>query len=206
MAQPVAMAVARVPSHLTGSSPTLAVASSQLPSSTSGMVAAAVILAIGTKVVVVAVATGEASRAVGGEAGAGAVVATAAVVAVNPEVVEAALEAEDNSENNTVFVQGLGENVTPESVADYLKQVGIMKTNKKTGQPMINLHADRETGTLKGEAMVPFDDPSSAKAAGDWFDGKEFSGNLARFHLLLSVQISIEVVALVMEAEAEEDP
>lgn len=57
------------------------------------MVAAAV-MAIRTKVVVVAVATGEASRTVGDEAGAVAVVTTAAVVAMNPEVVEVAVEAE----------------------------------------------------------------------------------------------------------------
>ncbi|XP_053550532.1 RNA-binding protein FUS isoform X4 [Bombina bombina] len=86
-------------------------------------------------------------------------------------------EQQDNSDNNTIFVQGLGENVTVESVADYFKQIGIIKTNKKTGLPMINLYTDRETGKLKGEATVSFDDPPSAKAAIDWFDGKEFSGN-----------------------------
>lgn len=38
------------------------------------------------------------------------------------------VEAEqDNSDNNTIFVQGLGENVTIESVADYFKQIGIIK-------------------------------------------------------------------------------
>lgn len=37
---------------------------------------------------------------------------------------------------------------------------------------MINLYTDRETGKLKGEATVSFDDPPSAKAAIDWFDGK----------------------------------
>ena len=56
-------------------------------------------------------------------------------------------------------------------MADYFKQIGIIKTNKKTGQPMINLYTDRETGKLKGEATVSFDDPPSAKAAIDWFDG-----------------------------------
>uniref|UniRef100_A0A8C5QEV7 FUS RNA binding protein n=1 Tax=Leptobrachium leishanense TaxID=445787 RepID=A0A8C5QEV7_9ANUR len=84
---------------------------------------------------------------------------------------------QDNSDNNTIFVQGLGENVTVESVAEYFKQIGIIKTNKKTNLPMINLYTDRETGKLKGEATVSFDDPPSAKAAIDWFDGKEFSGN-----------------------------
>lgn len=51
-------------------------------------------MAIRTKVVVVAVATGAASRTVGDEAGAVAVVTTAAVVAMNPEVVAAAVAAE----------------------------------------------------------------------------------------------------------------
>uniref|UniRef100_M3XY50 FUS RNA binding protein n=1 Tax=Mustela putorius furo TaxID=9669 RepID=M3XY50_MUSPF len=83
---------------------------------------------------------------------------------------------QDNLDNTTILV-GLGENVTTESVADYFKQIGIIKTNRKTGQPMINLYTDRETGKLKGEATVLFDDPPSARAAIDWFDGKEFSGN-----------------------------
>lgn len=48
------------------------------------------------------------------------------------------------------------------------------KVNKKTGLPMINLYTDRETGKLKGEATVSFDDPPSAKAAIDWFDGAFF--------------------------------
>lgn len=50
-------------------------------------------MAIRTRVVV-AVATGEASKTVGAAAGAVAVVTTAAVVAMNPEVVEVAVEAE----------------------------------------------------------------------------------------------------------------
>lgn len=38
---------------------------------------------------------------------------------------------------------------------------------------MINLYTDKATGRLKGEATVSFDDPPSAKAAIDWFDGKK---------------------------------
>lgn len=47
----------------------------------------------------------------------------------------------------------------------------MAQVNKKTGLPMINLYTDRDTGKLKGEATVSFDDPPSAKAAIDWFDG-----------------------------------
>lgn len=34
---------------------------------------------------------------------------------------------QDNSDNNTIFVQGLGDDYTVESVADYFKQIGIIK-------------------------------------------------------------------------------
>lgn len=47
----------------------------------------------------------------------------------------------------------------------------VPQTNKKTGKPMINLYTDKDTGKPKGEATVSFDDPPSAKAAIDWFDG-----------------------------------
>ncbi|XP_067363686.1 TATA-binding protein-associated factor 2N isoform X4 [Channa argus] len=83
---------------------------------------------------------------------------------------------QDNSDNNTIFVQGLGEDVTVQEVGDFFKQIGIIKVNKKTGQPMINIYSDKATGRPKGEATVSFDDPPSAKAAIDWFDGKEFNG------------------------------
>lgn len=34
---------------------------------------------------------------------------------------------QDNSDNNTIFVQGLGEDVTVQEVSDYFKQIGIIK-------------------------------------------------------------------------------
>lgn len=96
-------------------------------------------------------------------------------------------------------MQGLGENVTIESVADYFKQIGIIKPNKKTRQPMINLYTDRETGKLKGEAMVSFDDPPSANAAIDWNSPEVLSSS----HLLPVEHTSIQVVAMTKEAERE---
>ncbi|XP_034995378.1 TATA-binding protein-associated factor 2N isoform X4 [Zootoca vivipara] len=86
----------------------------------------------------------------------------------------------DNSDNNTIFVQGLGDDVSTDQVAEYFKQIGVIKTNKKTGKLMINLYTDKDTGKPKGEATVSFDDPPSAKAAIDWFDGKEFNGSVIR--------------------------
>lgn len=37
----------------------------------------------------------------------------------------------DNSDNNTIFVQGLGEDVTVQEVGDYFKQIGIIKVLNK---------------------------------------------------------------------------
>lgn len=37
----------------------------------------------------------------------------------------------DNSDNNTIFVQGLGDNYTVDSVADFFKQIGIIKVEKQ---------------------------------------------------------------------------
>jgi len=36
----------------------------------------------------------------------------------------------DNSDNNTIFVQGLGEDVSTDQVADYFKQIGIIKVRE----------------------------------------------------------------------------
>lgn len=36
---------------------------------------------------------------------------------------------QDNSDNNTIFVQGLGDDYTVETVADFFKQIGIIKVD-----------------------------------------------------------------------------
>lgn len=39
---------------------------------------------------------------------------------------------QDNSDNNTIFVQGLGEEVTTQEVGDFFKQIGIIKASSLT--------------------------------------------------------------------------
>lgn len=39
------------------------------------------------------------------------------------------MQDQDNSDNNTIFVQGLGDDYTVESVADFFKQIGIIKVS-----------------------------------------------------------------------------
>lgn len=39
---------------------------------------------------------------------------------------------QDNSDNNTIFVEGLGEDVTAHEVGDFFKQIGIIKVSNQT--------------------------------------------------------------------------
>lgn len=45
------------------------------------------------------------------------------------------MQDQDNSDNNTIFVQGLGDDYTVESVADFFKQIGIIKVNPLSPSP-----------------------------------------------------------------------
>lgn len=60
---------------------------------------------------------------------------------------------------------------------------------------MINLYTDKDTGKPKGEATVSFDDPPSAKAAIDWFDGIAHSYSFFFFYNLFTWLCWLLVVA-----------
>nr|KAF6387515.1 hypothetical protein mMyoMyo1_008007 [Myotis myotis] len=93
------------------------------------------------------------------------------------------VDPDEDSDNSAIYVQGLNDNVTLDDLADFFKQCGVVKINKRTGQPMIHIYLDKETGKPKGNATVSYEDPPTAKAAVDWFDGKDFQGSKLKVSL-----------------------
>jgi len=81
-------------------------------------------------------------------------------------------------ESDTIFVSGLGQDITELKIAEYFGQIGVIKKDKRSGKAKIYMYMDKESGEPKGECTVTYDDPPSARAAINWFDKKEFNGGI----------------------------
>lgn len=77
---------------------------------------------------------------------------------------------------DTVYIQGLPPDTTEASLGDYFGSIGIIKKDKKTKAPKIWLYRDKESGSLKGDGTVSYEDPFSAASAIEWFNNKEWKG------------------------------
>ncbi|ESO97607.1 hypothetical protein LOTGIDRAFT_59711, partial [Lottia gigantea] len=82
-----------------------------------------------------------------------------------------------------IFVSGAGNDLNEQMLVQHFGSIGVIKMDKRTDSAKVWIYKDKSTGVPKGEATVTFDDPATAKAAIDWFNGKDFNGNTIKVEL-----------------------
>lgn len=86
----------------------------------------------------------------------------------------------DIPDTDTVYVDGLPLDVSEKEIAEYFGSIGVIKVDKKARRPKIWLYRDKQSGGLKGDGTVTYEDPYAAASAVQWFDNKEFKGALGQ--------------------------
>ncbi|GAB4842828.1 TATA-binding protein-associated factor 2N [Ancistrocladus abbreviatus] len=82
-----------------------------------------------------------------------------------------------NPSNGSVYVCNLPEGTDENMLAQYFGTIGLIKKDKRTGQPKIWLYRDKVTNEPKGDATITYEDPHAALAAVEWFNNKDFHGS-----------------------------
>ena len=80
-------------------------------------------------------------------------------------------------ESKQVYVSNLPANVFEEDIAGLFGSIGVLAVDKRSKKAKIWLYRDKETGSLKGDGTVTYDDPEAAKAAVSWFNNYDFNGS-----------------------------
>ncbi|XP_057527679.1 transcription initiation factor TFIID subunit 15 isoform X1 [Amaranthus tricolor] len=80
--------------------------------------------------------------------------------------------------NGCIYVCNLPEGTDINMMAEFFGTIGLIKKDKRTGQPKIWLYRDKVTNEPKGDATITYEDPHAAAAAVEWFNNKEFHGNI----------------------------
>lgn len=80
--------------------------------------------------------------------------------------------------NGSVYVCNLPPGTDEDMLAEFFGTIGLLKKDKRTGRPKIWLYRDKSTNEPKGDATVTYEDPYAAQAAVEWFNNKDFHGNI----------------------------
>lgn len=80
--------------------------------------------------------------------------------------------------NGCIYVSNLPPGTDEMLLAEHFGTIGLLKKDKRTGQPKIWMYRDKETNEPKGDATVTYEDPHAAFAAIEWFNNKEFHGSI----------------------------
>ncbi|KAK9935719.1 hypothetical protein M0R45_022807 [Rubus argutus] len=88
--------------------------------------------------------------------------------------------------NGSVYVCNLPQGTDENMLAEYFGTIGLLKKDKRTGRPKIWLYRDKVTDEPKGDATVTYEDPHAAFAAVEWFNDKDFHGNIIGVHIAQS--------------------
>ncbi|XP_010688767.2 transcription initiation factor TFIID subunit 15 [Beta vulgaris subsp. vulgaris] len=80
--------------------------------------------------------------------------------------------------NGSIYVCNLPEGTDDNMLAEFFGTIGLLKKDKRTGRPKIWLYRDKVTNEPKGDATITYEDPHAAAAAVEWFNNKEFHGNV----------------------------
>ncbi|XP_055613426.1 RNA-binding protein cabeza isoform X3 [Uranotaenia lowii] len=95
-------------------------------------------------------------------------------VVINPAVTG---DGEMVTQEDTIFIQGMTAETTESEIEERFGSIGLIKKDKRTMKPKIWMYKDKETGRMKGEATVTYEDANAAQSAIEWFDNKEFNGS-----------------------------
>ncbi|XP_020242318.1 transcription initiation factor TFIID subunit 15-like [Asparagus officinalis] len=85
--------------------------------------------------------------------------------------------------NGSIYVCNLPPGTDESMLAEYFGTIGLLKKDKRTGQPKIWLYKDKVTNEPKGDATVTYEDPHAALAAVEWFHNKDFHGSIIEVYI-----------------------